>query len=185
MKQHHKYEFSTVYRHIHVSVSFRLFIRLIVDSFKRHSSSRTPSPPICLCLLCSVIYQSIHLPPVVPTLIHRPTLCCLISLSANLPSAICLTFPTLISQSVPEEKERLECIWLLLKQHSYKVCSSLSSLISNRSQPLTFYLWQIWNGPPDQKTQIKVILGWHGSHWYFDHLTYSVYCRILIGGLYL
>lgn len=59
--------------------------------------------PQCVFVCCvqwSIIYQSIHLPPVVPTLIHQPTLCCLISLSANVPSAICLTFPTLISQSV-------------------------------------------------------------------------------------
>lgn len=69
-----------------------------------------PLFPICPCLLCAVIYQSIHLPPVVPTLVYQPTLCCLDSLSANLPSAICLTFSTLISQSVPEEQERPECI---------------------------------------------------------------------------
>lgn len=53
-----------------------------------------PLPPsVFVCRVQWSVYQSIHLPLVLPTLIHQPTLYCLISLSANLPSRICLTFP--------------------------------------------------------------------------------------------
>ncbi len=142
------------------SVSSCLFIRLIVNSLKQLSAvswgvslHAPPLPPsVFVCCAQWSVYQSIHLPPV-PTLIHQPTLHCLISLSANLPSCICLTFPLSglswqsvsqsVSQSVQQEQQRLKCIKMLQERHFCHLCFLLSPLTSNRSRPLTFNLWQM------------------------------------------
>ena len=103
-----------------MSLSPRLFIRLIVDSLERRSAvswgislHAPPLPPsVFVCRVQWSVYQSIHLPPVLHTLIRQLTLRRLISLSANLTSRICLTFSFVclapscqsVSQSVSESQ---------------------------------------------------------------------------------
>lgn len=79
---------------IHASESSCLFIRIIVDSLKQHRGvswgicfSCSTSPPICLCLLCSVICPSVHsypphIHPTAHSISHGP-FCPLISFDTS------------------------------------------------------------------------------------------------------
>lgn len=58
---------------------------------KRFSSRPTSSPSVSVCCAQWSVYQSIHLPPVLPTITRQPTPL-LDSFVRYLPSCICLTF---------------------------------------------------------------------------------------------
>lgn len=149
----HRQRQTWIHHRQYMHVSSCLFIRLIVDSLKQHSAvswgislHAPPLSPICLCLLCSVICLSVHSSSSSPphTHLHQPTLYCLISLSANLPSRICLTFPL----SAPSSQSVSPWRTVKTREHldtagATALCSSFSPVTSNRydPRPSTYDKW--------------------------------------------
>lgn len=144
-----------------------------------------PLPPsVFVCRVQWSVYQSIHLPLVLPTLIHQPTLYCLISLSANLPSRICLTFPlsALSCQSVsPKGTVRT---WMHLNADISVFFTQPGEIKQVMTPDLPLKIKKKKMSPPCQMMYMKAIPGWRGSQWYFDHLTFCVNCAKLMGGIY-
>lgn len=108
----------------------------------RHSSSCATSPSICLCLPCSVICLSAHSSSSHPLHTHPPAssaVPCLLPLSANLSSCICLTFP-LSASSLPSLTHSFtQCVPRGKSSKDQNAsgccccCSNTSAMTSNRS----------------------------------------------------
>lgn len=134
---------------IHASESSCLFIRIIADSLKQHRGvswgicfSCSTSPPICLCLLCSVICPSVHsspphIHPTAHSISHGP-FCPLISFDTSV-----LIFIHVIGLFISQSQRGTEDL------NPFGHCwgdisaafSSNSQVTSNRSWPLTLCIW--------------------------------------------